>query len=307
MASIGYHYTFIRYQSQTLACQALPSVYNMQASPVHPSRSAISYMLSAIYLSPHLDDAALSCGGQMAQLVRDGNCVRVVTVFAGDVPEEAAHTPFVQELGARWGLGENPPAARRAEDIAACKVLGARFTHLPFPDCVYRLGRMGAPLYPTRDAIFGDIAPVEMGLIERITVSLANLQLAARQTEISNPQSPITIYLPLTAGHHVDHQIVRAAGERWAGRRRMAYYEDYPYAESPDQVRAALGEKTFRAKLVQLDEAALAAKVAAIACYRSQLSTFFADEAEMAARVRAYTEATGGGRPAERLWRKEEA
>jgi LmbE family N-acetylglucosaminyl deacetylase len=264
-------------------------------------------MPSAIYLSPHLDDAVLSCGGQIAQAVRAGNRVRVVTVFAGDVSADAADSAFVRELHARWGLGENPPALRRAEDVAALRTLGTDVTHLAFPDCVYRLGLMGAPLYPTRDAIFGGVAPVEMKLIERITVSLANLQLAEMQTEISNPQSPITIYLPLTAGHHVDHQIVRAAGERWAGRRRIAYYEDYPYAESPDQVRAALGEKTFRAKLVQLDESALVAKVAAIACYRSQLSTFFADEAEMAARVRTYAEATGGGRPAERLWRKEEA
>ena len=269
-------------------------------------------MPSAIYLSPHLDDAAFSCGGQIAQLARAGNHVRVVTVFAGDVPEESAHTPFVQELGARWGLGENPPAARRAEDVAALKILGADATHLAFPDCVYRLGLMGAPLYPTRDAIFGGVAPVEMKLIERIAHTLSsqfpNLRSAIRnplKREI--PRSEITVYLPLTAGHHVDHQIVRAAGERWAGRRRIAYYEDYPYAESPDQVRAALGEKTFRAKLVQLDEPALTAKVAAIACYRSQLSTFFADEAEMAARVRAYAEAVGGGRPAERLWRTEEA
>jgi len=263
-------------------------------------------MPSAIYLSPHLDDAVLSCGGQIAQVVRAGNRVRVVTVFAGDVSADAADSAFVRELHARWGLGENPPALRRAEDVAALRTLGTDVTHLAFPDCVYRLGLMGAPLYPTRDAIFGGVAPVEMKLIERITVSLANLQLEL-QTEISNPQSPITIYLPLTAGHHVDHQIVRAAGERWARRRRIVYYEDYPYAESPDEVRAALGAGTFQAKLVELDEAALAAKVAAIACYRSQLSTFFADEAEMTVRVRAYTEAIGSSQPAERLWRQEEA
>lgn len=266
-------------------------------------------MPSAIYLSPHLDDAVLSCGGQMAQLIHAGNRARVVTVFAGDAPGEAAsavaaQTAFVQELHARWGLGENPPAARRAEDIAALKILGAELTHLPFPDCVYRLGAMGAPLYPTREAIFGTIAPIEADLIERITCSLANLQLAELQTGISNPHSPITLYLPLTAGHHVDHQIVRAAGERWAGQRPITYYEDYPYAESPDEARAAMGAGTFREKLVELDAAALAAKVAAIACYRSQLSTFFADEGEMAVRVRKYAHATGKGGLAERLWER---
>jgi LmbE family N-acetylglucosaminyl deacetylase len=254
-----------------------------------------------LYLAPHLDDAVLSCGGQIAQLVRAGQAVRVVTVFAGDVPADAARaaSPFVQELYTRWGLGLHPSAGRRAEDRAALGILGARVTHLPFPDCVYRLGRMGAPLYPTRDAIFGTVAKVEMPLIDEVVRALKRLRL---------PRDARVI-LPLTAGHHVDHQIVRAAGELWckmqaAGRRiQIAYYEDYPYAEQPDEVAAALDQDTLESELVQLDEASLAVKVAAIACYRSQISSFFADEAEMTARVRAYAEVVGGGQPAERLWR----
>jgi hypothetical protein len=53
---------------------------------------------------------------------------------------------------------------------------------------------------------------------------------------------------------------------------------------------------------IGLDEEALRAKVRAIACYRSQISTFFKYEVEMAARVRAYAEGVGGGQPAERVW-----
>jgi LmbE family N-acetylglucosaminyl deacetylase len=258
-----------------------------------------------LYLSPHLDDAVLSCGGQIAQLVRAGQVVRVVTVFAGDVPSTCdalgkcvAHTAFVQELHTRWGLGPNPSVGRRAEDRAALRILGARTTHLRFPDCVYRLGRMGAPLYSTRDAIFGTVAEVEMPLIDEVVWALKRLRL---------PRD-MRVILPLTAGHHVDHQIVRAAGERWCKMRdarrggQIAYYEDYPYAENQDEITAALREEPLQAELVAVDEDALAAKVAAIACYRSQISSFFADQAEMAARVRAYAEAVGGGQPAERLW-----
>jgi len=249
-----------------------------------------------LYLSPHLDDAVLSCGGHIMQLVRAGQVVRVVTVFAGDAPaaEVAAASPFVQELHTRWELGLYPSAARRAEDRAALGILGARVTHLPFPDCVYRLGRMDAPLYPLRDSIFGMVAPIETDLIEDVVHTLRRLRV---------PRDA-TVYLPLTAGHHVDHQIVRAAGERWAALRwQVVYYEDYPYAEQPDEVTAALDQDTLESESVQLDEASLAAKVAAIACYRSQISSFFADQAEMAARVRAYAEIVGGGQPAERLWR----
>ena len=248
-----------------------------------------------LYLSPHLDDVVFSCGGQIAQLVRAGSRVRVVTIFAGDPPPVAADTAHVRELHNRWGLGDDPIAARRAEDRGALQLLGASVTHLSFPDCVYRLGRMGAPLYPLRDSIFGAVAPIESDLIQDVTRALGRLRV---------PRAA-TIYLPLTAGHHVDHQIVRAAAERWADSRwQVVYYEDYPYAEKPEEVRAALGGDAAQAKVVKLDEAALAAKVAAVECYRSQISTFYADEAEMAARVRAYAQAVGNGQPAERLWRR---
>ncbi len=249
-----------------------------------------------LYLSPHLDDVVLSCGGQIAQLVRRRSHIHVVTVFAGDAVPEAAVSPHVQELHERWKLDQrNPSPGRRAEDMAALKAISAsiRVTHLPLPDCVYRLGKMDWPLYFTRDSIFGDVARVEAPLAEEISQTLKRLRV---------PRDA-TVYLPLTAGHHVDHQILRAAGERWAGPRQVIYYEEYPYAEKPKDVTRALGRDTLQAQLIELDEDALFSKVRAIACYRSQISTFFQDDAEMAARVRAYAEVVGDGQPAERLWR----
>jgi len=248
-----------------------------------------------LYLSPHLDDVVLSCGGQIAQSVRSGGRVHVVTVFAGDAVPEAAVSPHVQELHERWQLDRhNPSPGRRAEDRAALETISAsiRVTHLPFPDCVYRLGKMDWPLYFTRDSIFGDVARFESPLANEISRTLKRLRV---------PRDA-TVYLPLTAGHHVDHQIVRVAGEQWAGPRQVIYYEEYPYAEKPKEVTRAVGGDTLQAHLIELDEDALASKVQAIACYRSQISTFFKDEAEMEARVRAYAEVIGNGQPAERLW-----
>lgn len=251
-----------------------------------------------LYLSPHLDDVVLSCGGQIAQLVRSRSHVHVVTVFAGDAVPGAAVSPHVQELHERWKLDRhNPSPGRRAEDMAALKAISAsiRVTHLPFPDCVYRLGKMGWPLYFTRDSIFGAVAEVEAPLVEEIFQTLKRMRASVPRDA--------SVYLPLTAGHHVDHQIVRAAGERWAGQRQVIYYEEFPYAEKPEQVTRALDGDPLQAHRIELDEGALISKVTAIACYRSQISTFFKDEAEMAARVRAYAQVVGDGPPAERLWR----
>ena len=79
------------------------------------------------YLSPHLDDAALSCGGRIYQERQAGLAVLVLTLMAGDPPPEAAETSFVAELHARWELdaASNPVAARRAEDKRALSLLDA--------------------------------------------------------------------------------------------------------------------------------------------------------------------------------------
>ena len=42
----------------------------------------------SIYLAPHLDDAALSCGGQIYTATQQGANVRIVTVMAGDAPAD---------------------------------------------------------------------------------------------------------------------------------------------------------------------------------------------------------------------------
>ena len=100
-----------------------------------------------------------------------------------------------------------------------------------------------------------------------------------------------------------DHQIVRQAAE--ASGHALAYYEDFPYAEDRQAMQQVSMPGQARVHLELLSEQALEAKLAAIACYRSQVSTFWTDAAHMASSVRAFAEQTGGGRLAERYWRPE--
>ena len=87
----------------------------------------------ALYLSPHLDDAALSCGGQIVQATRCGARVLIVTVMAGDPPVDAEND-YIASLHARWELDRDAAAQRRAEDLAACALLGADALPLDVPD-----------------------------------------------------------------------------------------------------------------------------------------------------------------------------
>jgi LmbE family N-acetylglucosaminyl deacetylase len=251
-----------------------------------------------IYLSPHLDDAALSCGGRIYQERQAGLPVLVVTLMAGDPPPEAAETSFVSALHARWGLDAhpNPVAARRAEDEAALSVLDAHGEHWGWPDCIYRRHpTTGEFLYHSETHLLGPVQLIERGFIIGIARRLDTLPLAPGGR----------VYTPMAVGGHVDHRLVRQAAEAWrVPGGELVYYEDYPYVERPGALAAILGNgSVWRDEIVPLTEAATAAKIAAVACYRSQLSTFFANTDEMAQRLRTYAaSASGGAGWAERYW-----
>lgn len=252
-----------------------------------------------LYLAPHLDDAVLSCGGLIHRQVQTGERVLVLTVFAGD-PEPGIRSPFVEYLVQVWQApGDNPVPMRRAEDLAAAARLGAQALHWPYPDCIFRHHpESGEPLYPTRDSIYGEVHPIERAAL----VS----DLAARLSAFCHEQQPATVYSLLTAGHHVDHQIVQLASRRleqagWPVR----YYEDYPYVEDPACLKVALRAAggAWQAEIEALTPADLEARIEAVACYASQLAGLFGGEQEMRERLRAYAWSLTGEGPAERYWR----
>jgi len=243
-----------------------------------------------VYLSPHLDDAALSCGGRIYTQTKAGERVQVVTVFGGVPSPGEALSPFAQDLHARWGHPPEAAARRQEEDLAAMALLGAEPVHWPYADCIYRRTADGRFPYAGEEALWASVDPAEEGLVSELTARLA----------LSTARAG-TIYAPLSIGNHVDHQIVRRMVESHP--RPIVYYEDFPYAAEPQAARAALTRGDWEAKSVLLSEEAMMTKIDAIACYRSQLSTFWASFEEMAAMVRAYAEEVCGGRPAERYWR----
>ncbi|MCE5257688.1 MAG: PIG-L family deacetylase [Chloroflexi bacterium] len=243
---------------------------------------------TTIYLSAHLDDAVYSCGARIYDQIQDGQSVQVVSCFTAS-PADEYLTAFTRELKERWGDIDDINAVRRAEDIAASRYLGFSYLHLPYTDCVYRQG--GAPyqpLYPTVEHIFGDIHPAEANLASELLQVLKIHCPGWQQAEV---------YAPLAAGHHVDHLILRQAALAWRQEgARVRFYEDYPYADKPAVTQAAL--LTLPADCRSLEcwtfgESALAAKVRAAACYRSQISTFWHNLDEMieAFRLQAMTAA----------------
>jgi LmbE family N-acetylglucosaminyl deacetylase len=250
-----------------------------------------------IFLSPHPDDAVLSCGGWIYQLAQDGERPIVITIFGGDGSADVPLSTYAASLHERWQLGDDAPARRRDEDRAACDRLGCYLIQLPFADAVYRVDPITRRhLYDSEEAIFGEVCDEE--LIDRVAEAV---QTRVRQVAYAR------LVVPLTAGKHVDHVITRQAAERLPV--DMIYYEDYPYAELPERMMHVWGGASdaaseWASETIGLSEAALQAKIEAFLQHRSQISTFYRDDDEVRQRMRAYAEFVGHGQIAERYWRK---
>lgn len=237
-----------------------------------------------IFLSPHFDDAAYSCGGLIWELSQAGARVEIWTVCAG--APGAQLSPFALELHARWGGNGHAVSLRKEEDQDACQILGAAQRLLDIPDCIYRFLPDGRPLIGTNEDLFTAPLALEEGLLASLAARL-RLALPAGAQVVS----------PLTLGGHVDHRLVRAAAE--ASGALLLYYADFPYVAREAVDLSAWLQPGWRAWERPVSAPGLAAWQRAVAAYRSQVSTFWPDEAGLYADMERYWRSTGGRG---RLW-----
>lgn len=242
----------------------------------------------AIYLSPHLDDVALSCGGQVFDLTAKGKSVLVVTIMAGDPPGGAELSALAQALHARWDLATEVVARRRKEDGVACGVLGADYAHWHFLDCIYRRHPQTAEfLYTANDGLFGQVHEGETAVLSDLVTQMRALPAAGR------------VFAPLAVGNHVDHQLVRAAAEASLGT-DLFYYEEFPYVRLSGALEMVVpqGSKAWVPKVTSVSAAGVQARIEAISAFASQVGSFFTGRADLEAQIHAQIATVGG----ERVW-----
>ncbi|MCO5199928.1 MAG: PIG-L family deacetylase [Anaerolineae bacterium] len=241
----------------------------------------------AIYLSPHLDDAVLSCGGHIFQTTQNSRSVLIVTVTAGDAPR--AVSSFAQQQHQQWALDVSPIAARRAEDAAACRIVGADWLHWNLADCIYRHDPItGEPFYIGDDAIFGKVASADIGMMAQLVANITTMPACD------------TLFVPLAIGNHVDHQLTRISAEYVFATNnpptQLVYYEDYPYAARPYERVAILSRSGLHPQTVALSAAAIQARFDAICAYTSQIATLFGSTEQLYNQLIHFIAATGGER-----------
>lgn len=168
-----------------------------------------------VYISPHMDDAVLSCGGRIAMQVARGERILVVTVFSEiDETRAACAMPSIAP-GGFWEIQE--------EDETAMERLGVDHLRLNYQDaaCRQRFPLMRYGLHLRAAKRFA-------GILETLCTDLERICSA---TACQN------LYFPLGIGQHIDHHLAFLIGDQLRQNLvvhpSVIFYEDIPYAFIP--------------------------------------------------------------------------
>jgi LmbE family N-acetylglucosaminyl deacetylase len=202
--------------------------------------------MTTLVVSPHLDDAVLSCGEALQHA--DVTDATVVTIFAGLPESDLPLTNFDVQSG--YTSARAAVLHRRLEDARATSVLGVTGEHLGFFDRQYGKGN-------DVDEIVGALVV----LLEQ--------------------HAPDALWVPLGL-LHPDHELVgrcARAAAAISGIESLTVYEELPGRVIADAVALARaqaqlyddGWQVDRPVHVARNERTLAVKNAALHCYGSQL------------------------------------
>lgn len=250
-----------------------------------------------VILSPHLDDAALSCGGLLHAL-REHVSTLVVSISCGTLRVVGADGSA--KVSSRRGHVSS--RTRRREDIAAMHSVDTDFVHLSFADGIYRRSPLtGRLIYRNERERW--VAPriEDMAHIEELYLVLRRLCLDLGQ---------ILLVSPMGIGNHVDHQIAAQVAVRMAASNagaELLFYEDFPYVadsslgrgdqDDPSKALSRLHLMPAQRFVVPVD---VEAKMTLLQHYASQVVPLFGDDDGMRARI---ANQLHDAQPSEFYWR----
>lgn len=239
-----------------------------------------------IFISPHLDDVALSCGGIIQTLCSNGHEVSIWTVFAG-IPENIIYTDFAESLHLRWKLtNKNPILSRQKEDQKACQILGTNCKYFHFLDCIYRENEKGSPIIQKESDLFQNISGNQTNLVDEIANAI-NKQLPSTSIIVS----------PFAIGNHIDHQLVKSALLKI--NIQLWFYADYPYVTKENSDFDETYIDNLEEEAFLLSEKSILMWKQSVSAYLSQISTFWNGTNEMFTKVDEYVQKGGG----KKLWK----
>lgn len=230
-------------------------------------------MPTALFLSPHLDDVAFSCGGTLIRLAQHGWHTILATIFTASVPH-----PKGFALACQTDKGIPPwvdyMELRREEDRSFAQLTGiGELLWLDLPEAPHRG-------YRTSRELFSFVRDDE-SVHERV-MALVNDLMESRQPDV--------VFMPQGLGNHVDHvQLLRAADRipELFHSQPIYWYQDTPYAIRNPNRGVAVPFPVHDHHSINITTE-LDRKLDAVACYRTQLGFQFGGEVSMREELARY-------------------
>jgi len=231
---------------------------------------------TALFLSPHLDDVAFSCGGTAASLVSAGWNVVVATVFTRSTPHPSGFALDCQ-LDKGLSASQDYMRLRRTEDIAFARTIGATFIWLNMLEAPSRGYTCAADLFAgihANDRIGKALAAALLGLV-RFTL-------------------PTLVFAPQGLGNHIDHlQVIRAVRTIAFPDAHVLWYRDAPYAIHQTTAHPTAQLPAGLSEIGKGIDDVLPIKIAGCRCYKTQIPFQFNGDALMATELSDFAREEG--------------
>lgn len=243
-----------------------------------------------IYLSPHCDDVAFSCGGTIGTYQAQGLHQLVVTLFAGD--PQPPFPPLAQAYHQLWQIpeGVSPYHIRRAEDEQAMSALGVDYLWLNWPEVIYRV-----PDLSDFSDINDDHADLQHDPIFPV--------LCQWLVDLHVTYPAATIVVPLGVGGHRDHRIICYVALNALDHASILFFEDFPYVAYLPEVARELARSYHLAPLEVDISQCLQLRIQAASLYQSQHAMLFYPPSSYQELIREYAYRDDQHRFVERYWK----
>jgi ubiquinone/menaquinone biosynthesis C-methylase UbiE/LmbE family N-acetylglucosaminyl deacetylase len=222
-----------------------------------------------IFLSPHFDDAVLSCGALLCWLKSMKKTIYIITIFT-----QASSKPYSpQALSFLEGCHSTNADAlfrqRKNENNDVGERIGATIINLNYTDAAWRKknGTNTQFVYPNAQTQFsGSIPTLDSGV-------LLSVEKAITKTLCDLNKKSFVLFAPLGIGGHIDHVITNTIVNNLKIEKTI-FWEDFPYnTDAKKRANFLSGHKALsevfdiRTKLED--------KNTLIRLYRSQLDLLF--------------------------------
>lgn len=181
--------------------------------------------LHCVFISPHFDDAILSCGTLIAELSGKVD-ITIVNVFtkAHKKPYTLSARKFLMDSG--YSDAQELYKKRREEDQKAFSSLAVNIINVGLEDALFRR-KEKKTILGKYIAEFNHVYPTYQFHIAR-TIASDDQTIVRLEKQIEKfNNNKYLVFAPFGIGNHADHRIARLASEKILN--RYILYSDFPY------------------------------------------------------------------------------